>query len=989
MNQISAKLHNPSFLRRMRLWLAVLVGVYALYLLIMAFVLPVWLKGFVEKKAGTLLDSEVHIGGLAINPLDLSSTVNDLAISHNGEKEPWLVWDTLYVNAQLSSIFTLSIRLDEFRLVGPHLHAIASGSRQPMETKSLSEKFAMRNEVPLSINRFSLQNGSFSYSDLHGATPKHLKLGPISFSLQKFSTRLKMGNNNLYNLQFAGPEGGLFRWRGNLQWSPFLSAGEMEIRGLDLAQFRDFYMDLLPVYPSGEISFRTHYRIFEFPAIGLELSDAYLEGAALRIANKNDTTQPLLEVSRLALGPMQLSTEERQLHVDTIRTDSVALHLMLRKDTSNQTQAAWIPDLGFLRYDSSAVDSLPADMDPLAIFLKRIGNMQRWELHVRNIAAQHVSAEVVDSLVAPGTRHRVDSLSFSMEHASNLERDSLPFTVDARLNGPGKLQIQGDARLFPIRLKSHVLLDSFPLASLQPYVAQYSTATLRQGSVGADLLLEAVPRKDSLSLDSAQCTGSLFVDRVKMDGADAKRLAGFSRMKASGLQASLPAGKIQIAQVQIQSPSIQVVRYADQSINLKKLLRPQSSTKVKSRETQKPLAVTIRKIQIFDASVGIMDLTLPSPFLFRVESCGGTLQHVSNFSSHPSEFSLQGKLDGYAPFELQGSASIQGTFPSIDFYFRSRSQELTPFSPYSGQLAGYQIAKGQTDTDLKYHIADNQLQGQNHVVMRHFTFGEKVESPDAINLPVRLGVALLTDKDGMIDLDVQTEGNLNDPEFSVGGMVWKVIKNLIGKAVAAPMKTLMALLGSEDDLQEIAFQPGSSSLGEASLGALCKLAGALVQRPMLEMEVQGSVDQSSDGLALQESQLAQKIATASHLDPNTITSASVQNKPWRDTLFAYYERTTKDNWRRWLLQSTAQDSLHQSLPEELDLQRAADSVWSTLRMAENVPVLDLHQLALARSQAVKAALLQQDSSLGPRVFVLSELDSAQTHASASLRLKTE
>jgi hypothetical protein len=977
--------------RRIGIVLGVLAGLYLLYGLLGAFVLPGFIKNIIEEKAGAALESQVRIAEIRINPYALSTTVSGLTVTKPG-KQPWIAWDTLYVNVSLASVFTLSVSLDELRIIAPRVHwelepASASATpAKPTDTRALTENFASRNQLPLSIRHFVMRDGAVVFRDLRAEKPKQLSLSPISFSLEQFSTRFKMGKNNQYDLQFAGPKGGLFRWSGNLQWTPFLSAGEMEIRGLDLTQFRDFYEDVAPVrLLEGELGFRTRYRVFEKPAIGLELIGAQLGLTGVRVT-QSDTAYPLARLGSLQVGPMRISTLERTLRIEGIQVDSLQLRHVLKPAVPDSLPAYL--NLDFLRYDSTAMDSVRPDMDPLALFLAKLGNRARWQLLVQKVAVRHAAVDIVDSLVVPGATHLVDSVQFTMDHVSNLALDSLPFELVARLNQSGKLSTNGVGLLFPVQLRARVDITQFPLPSLQKYATPYSTVLVRQGVFGAQLLAWVRPAADSSQKDSVRVSGALSVQNLRLDGPDAKMVASLGQLNATGLDATLPAQQLKIAQVVVQTPTAQVVRYADETINLTKLLKETPPIDA-SRKPGKPLGISIGSIKINQASASITDLTLPSPFLTRVSGFGGIVRNLSNQGKINSTFDLQGKMDGYAPFSLVGFANFTGAYPQIDLTLRSRSQELTPFSPYSGRFAGYKISKGQVETDLQYKIQNNQVQGKNRIVIRQFTFGDEVASDEAVSLPVRLGVALLSDKNGVIDLDVGIEGKLDDPEFSVGGMIWKVVKNLLGKAVAAPMRSLMALMGSEEDLQSIAFAPGTSELDGVGTGQLQKLAGALAQRPMLEMEVQGSAQMASDGVVLQEIQLTQQIAAASHLDPRRISATSVLEKPLRDSLFGYYQRALQKPWLPLLRQTTGADSVRMAQPSEADLRATARLAWNELLTAQTVPPVEMQKLAFARAQNVKAELIRLDSALGARIFVLESNDSTQASGAAFLKLKAD
>ena len=161
--------------------------------------------------------------------------------------------------------------------------------------------------------------------------------------------------------------------------------------------------------------------------------------------------------------------------------------------------------------------------------------------------------------------------------------------------------------------------------------------------------------------------------------------------------------------------------------------------------------------------------------------------------------------------------------------------------------------------DVAYKIDESgRLDAKNQVILNQLTFGERVESPSATQLPVLLAVALLKDRHGVIDINLPVSGTLDDPQFSVGGIIWKVIVNLLGKALTAPFSLLSG--GGSDDLSLVEFRPGTAQFTEVGRQSLAKVAKALVDRPSLIMTVTGSADTASERDDVRRTQLEGRLA---------------------------------------------------------------------------------------------------------------------------------
>ena len=205
-----------------------------------------------------------------------------------------------------------------------------------------------------------------------------------------------------------------------------------------------------------------------------------------------------------------------------------------------------------------------------------------------------------------------------------------------------------------------------------------------------------------------------------------------------------------------------------------------------------------------------------------------------------AELALKGRVEGTATLEIAGQVNPLAKPLALDIRAKVRDLELPPLSPYAIKYAGYGIERGKMSVDLGYLVKpDGQLTASNKIVLNQLAFGEKVEGAPA-SLPVKLAVALLADRHGVIDLDLPVSGSINDPQFSLGGVIWKVITNLIVKAVTAPFSLLASAFGgSSSEASSVAFAPGTAALSPAAKESLDKVAKALVERPQLTMTVTG------------------------------------------------------------------------------------------------------------------------------------------------------
>ncbi len=262
------------------------------------------------------------------------------------------------------------------------------------------------------------------------------------------------------------------------------------------------------------------------------------------------------------------------------------------------------------------------------------------------------------------------------------------------------------------------------------------------------------------------------------------------------------------------------------------------------------------------------DLSLKPKFMTRIHALKGTVGKLSSEKKSMSEIQLDGRVDQYGMVKISGALDINDFKRSTDISLVFRNVELANMSPYSGKFAGRRIKSGKLSMDLKYQIQTMKLVGDNKIIVDNLVLGEKVDSPDSMNLPLDLAIALLADANGRIDLGLPVSGELNDPQFSIGPIIWKAFVNIITKAVTAPFRALGSLLGEgAEKFDAVEFDPGKAELLPPEKEKLKKLADALQKKPQLKLVVQGQFSPEIDGLELKQLNVSQAVAARMGVQP--------------------------------------------------------------------------------------------------------------------------
>ena len=195
----------------------------------------------------------------------------------------------------------------------------------------------------------------------------------------------------------------------------------------------------------------------------------------------------------------------------------------------------------------------------------------------------------------------------------------------------------------------------------------------------------------------------------------------------------------------------------------------------------------------------------------------------------------------------------------MDLKASFKDMELSSAAPYFDKYIGYTVEKGKLSFDVQYLIEKRKLDSKNTIFVDQLTLGNRVESPDATKLPVKLAIALLKDRSGQIKLDIPVTGSLDDPQFSIWRIVLKVIMNLLTKAATAPFALIGSLFGGGEDLGYVEFDYGSTTSTDANLKKVDDLAKALQDRPSLNLDITGHVDMERDRESLKQYLLQKKV----------------------------------------------------------------------------------------------------------------------------------
>ncbi|BDI05013.1 DUF748 domain-containing protein [Sphaerotilus microaerophilus] len=520
---------------------------------------------------------------------------------------------------------------------------------------------------------------------------------------------------------------------------------------------------------------------------------------------------------------------------------------------------------------------------------------------------------VTDRSVQPATRIELQQTELTLSKLSADLGQPIGVTLQTRLATSagsqtpaiGQLDLQGQVRARPLDVQATLKLAGIDLRVAQPYLAPQLNLVLAGGQLDAEGRLELAQPADApkaplaahyagrlavgglRTLDSVNGADFVAWQRLGFDGLDlawqANALkANLGRIGLNGLNARLilhPDGHLNVADIARRSPQA-----APQSITTPRTAAakaaPAASTPVATSAAASPHQIRWQAIALRDGAVHFSDTFIKPNYSARLTRLQGSVSALSSSTPQPADVKIAGALDDGAPLSIGGRIHPLGARLFTDIEASARGIALTRLSTYAERYAGYAIEKGSLSVKLQYKIDQGRLEAQNQLFLDQLTFGNPVESAEATKLPVLLAVSLLKNRRGEIDLHLPVAGTLDDPQFSVGGIVWKLLLNLLEKAVTAPFALLMG--GDSGETAQIDFAPGSAELSPAARERLDALAAKLTDRPGLKLEATGHADAQRDGAALQASTNRPAAAAASAPTPARAGSAAAPTVPTAD-----------------------------------------------------------------------------------------------------------
>lgn len=610
--------------------------------------------------------------------------------------------------------------------------------------------------------------------------------------------------------------------------------------------------------------------------------------------------KPLGEIDSVALEGGKLDLRERRLGIGRVTVTGGELRAVREKDGSLPILKILAPsDEGLLRREiGGIVKDAKAEGKP-------------WSIAAEEIALNGTRLSLTDHSFGEPVAYDVRDLRFVVHGFASDSKAPVKFDAALRLEQGGSVTASGTALVSGEQAEVRAKVERINLKPLQPAIATRARVKLATGEFSADL--KAAYRK-AAGKHGLKLGGTLRIDNFLANEAESgERLLAWKSFTATGLSLGLEPDQLKIEEAKVSGLGAKLVVYADRSVNMTKALildekdAGAGKAAVTIADTKPLFPVTIDRVRFEDGLVDFADLSLVLPFGAKVHQMTGLVEGVSTDRASRAAVKLEGRVDEFGLARAEGTVEPFHPTDFMDLNVVFRNVDMPALSAYSATFAGRRIASGKLSLDLKYKINKGQLAGDNRVVLEKFTLGEKVESPSAISLPLDLAIALLTDSDGKIDLTVPITGDVNDPKFSYGPIIWQAIRTVITRIVTAPFRALASLFGGGGEtLEAITFDPGRAALLPPEQEKLKQVAEGLAKRQQLRLVAEGQTG-PADRAALQQFDVARAVnarlgrTPAAGAVPDPVNVADAKTQRALEALFI--ERQSEDALNKFVAET--------------------------------------------------------------------------------------
>jgi len=871
----------------------------------------------------------------------------------NGQKI--LQLPSLALNLDSGNPFTKEFNLASLDIDKPQFYIYRDRSGEWIHQRLISAqkieqvKEKREKEGPLlhlNIQKMALHDGKIHFQDDYVPTQFNEEISAINIDLNNVSTYPNQKTN--LSLALKTDRNTTVTATGAVGIYPLTAELSVETDNLPLKPYFTYMEQFLTKPIEGTLSLSTEVHYGEDGNLLLQQSQLELKDLAVPFGGKDHFT-----LSDFNMSDIAFNLQHRQIDLGTIKLSG--------------------GDLRVTKLANGSFTPLQLIKQQPAATQKEGGPKKQpdspWNVQAESIDLQKIKLLLTDASLPKKPQINISDLSLHAENVSYPDTQKSPFTVAIKTGKKGLIKARGTLAHTPLRIQAQTDIRALPLKMFNGFVPENMNLRLKDGQFFSSLSINIKQLSDKFAGDFS---GKLYVNNFDLrDPIGDGELLTWETLNIDGIKGKLSPLAINIDSIVLSDYQTNIQITKDGRVNLTSLTVDKDSTTESHQQPSEPsentnssatpLDINIKTLTLQGGTVSFVDRHLSKTFSTTMYKLGGRITGLASAEAMQADVDLRGQLENNSPMTINGKVNPLSKDLFADLTLSFKNIDLTPLTPYSGTYVGYAIDKGKLYLDLHYSIEHRKITATNKVMIDQLTFGDTIESDQATSLPVTFAVALLQDTNNEIHLDIPVYGDLDDPDFSVGGVVLTVIKNLLVKAATSPFSLIGSMMGGDENFSEITFTKGLATIDPEQLKKLETLANILAKRPALTLEISGFVDRDNDPEAYRKEQLRQMLVDAKWRQlksdgeaPDSKSKVTISDEEYPDILWTVYKEAEFPRPRNFI------GMLKKLPPEEQE-----KLLLSQIKMEEE----QLEGLAKARARAVRKALIATDETIKSRLFL--------------------
>jgi hypothetical protein len=836
---LTAKRLFRTFPGRLLFWAAVIVAVYT----VIGFLLvPLALKAALPSRLSESLHRQVTIERVRFNPYTLNMTARGLRVDDRPGKGTFAHIEEVFLSLKVSSLFRRALVLDQARIVKPSLTLV----RLKDGSYNFQDLLKTRGAAPtrFSLNNVRITGGSIDFRDL--VTGSQHSVRNMTVNVPFISNIPYYADTYIHPLFTADVDGARYEIKG--QSKPFSKSLETEVTlaasRIELARYLSYLPPTVRIkVPSGllNLDIRASYRQSEAkPPTLFVAGRTVLEDLAVN----DPDDRPLVQVPRMEIELAGAELFARDVNIARLAIMSPRLAVV-------RTAGAGLNLLSIVSPGEGVPAKKAAGPRPLP-----------FSLRVGECVLSSGRLTVTDNVPPEPFTAVLDPVDFRLSRFSTGTGEGAPFSLSLNTAEKGRVDITGQVQMSPLSVRAETVVQNVALAPFQPYMPPSVKLVVERGVLSA---------KGRLSCSQATAGGLNFNYEGNLssrgfsstDPATGNRFLAWKSFSAEAVSASSSPPAFRSGRLFVGGTYVRLDIGEDGTLNVQHILKGRqeggrqgataSAGEGPAQQKAPEMQIEIGSMTLRNGTADFSDHYIKPPYSARLTGLSGTISPISSQQGKPARIDIKGQVNNYAPLQVTGSVDLFRPDERSDVTASVSGLDLTSMSPYSAHFVGYRIQRGTLTLNAKYLLSNKELQADNRAGLARFALGECVESHPVIDLPIKLVISILKDREGNINLEVPISGNLSNPHFSFRDAVVGAIKNLVEKIVTSPLSFLGSLFGSQEkDLGYVEFPYGSSDVPPAAKGKLDLVTKAMLDRPEMRLNVAGYADAQADRDALKQ-----------------------------------------------------------------------------------------------------------------------------------------